>query len=118
MMVRRDDTLQALCRGYLSRLRHMAGKHGLSAWLTGMIRANADGECAATVHEVEMLSRLVDDERVTRADVPRLLGESYRECNERGDFECVKRLRRVGIYSKVSALLYADKIRKNNNKHK
>ena len=32
------------------------------------------------------------------------------------DFENIKKLRRVGIYSKVNALLYAFKLKNNNNK--
>lgn len=59
-----------------------------------------------------MLSRMVDDERVNRTDVPRLLNKSYRECNEDGDFDKVKRLGHQGIYSKVSALLLAAKQKK------
>lgn len=48
---------------------------------------------------------MVDDERVSRAEVPKILGKSYRECNEDDDFEKIRKLRRVGIYSKVSTLI-------------
>jgi hypothetical protein len=53
----------------------------------------------------------VNDERVSRTDVPNILGKSYRQSNEDGDFEHIKKLKYQGIYSKVSALLY--KSRKN-----
>ena len=115
--MRRNERLQALCRDYLGRLRHMATKHGLDAWVSDTIRANATGECSASEHEVMALSRFVDDERISRIDIPKILDKSYRQCFDDGDFENVRKLKRVGIYSKVSALLYADK-KKNKKKRK
>lgn len=108
-MTKRNETLQALCRDYLGRLRYMAKKHGID--VDSIIRANKRKECEATNKEVEILSRCVDDERVSRTDVPKILGKSYRQSNEDGDFERIKKLKYQGIYSKVSALLY--KSRKN-----
>ena len=107
MSRQRNETLQSLCRDYLSRLRYMAKKHGID--VDAIIRANRKGECSGTEHEVELLSRAVDDERIERTDVPKILGKSYRQCNDDGDFEKIKKLHRVGIYSKVSALLYKNK---------
>ena len=106
-MTIRDETLQALCRDYLSRLRYMAKKHGID--VDSIIRANRRKECEATNKEVEMLARCVDDERISRTDIPKLLGESYRQSESRGVFDKIKKLRRVGIYSKVSALLFKSK---------
>lgn len=103
----RNNKLQELCRGYLAKMRYMATKHGLLAWLDNMIDANKRKECVATEKEVLMLSRLCDDERLHRADIPRLLGKSYRESFANDDFDKVKRLRYVGIYSKVDAILYS-----------
>jgi hypothetical protein len=77
----------------------------------GLIRLNRQKKCEATQREVELLSRAVDDERVSRTDVPKILGKSYRQCFDEEDFEQVRKLKRVGIYSKVSTLLYADKIK-------
>lgn len=105
----RDKDLQRLCRSYLRRLRHLAAKHGIGDWLDGVIRDNKRGDCAATRHEVEILSRMADDERLTRADIPHLLGKSYRQCVDDGDFDRIKTLRRVGIYSKVGAILHGKK---------
>lgn len=102
-----NGALQALCRDYLRRLRYMARKHGVD--VDGLISANKRGECEATLKEVEMLSRCVDDERLARKDVPRVIGKSYRQCTNDGTFERLKTLRHVGIYSKVSALLFKDK---------
>lgn len=102
-----NGALQALCRAYLRRLRYMARKHGVD--VDGLISANKRGECEATLKEVEMLSRCVDDERLARKDVPRVIGKSYRQCTNDGTFERLKTLRHVGIYSKVSALLFKDK---------
>lgn len=103
-MTKRNETLQALCRDYLGKLRYMAKKHGID--VDYIIRANKRKECEATNKEVEMLSRCVDDERVSRTDIPKILGKSYRQSNEDGDFERIKKLKYQGIYSKVSTLLY------------
>ena len=106
-----NATLQKLCRHYLRKLHHYADKHDLSDVLNDLIERNARNECAATEKEVMLLSRAVDDERLQRTEVPPLLGKNYMECFVDEDFEKIKKLKRVGIYSKVSTLLYADKIR-------
>ena len=107
MSKQRNETLQALCRDYLLRLRYMAKKHGID--VDSIIRANRRSECEATQKEVEMLARCVDDERISRTDIPNLLGESYRQSESRGVFDRIKKLRHVGTYSKISALLYKSK---------
>ena len=109
MNEKRNKKLQALCRDYLDKLRYMARKHGLEDWLVNIKKENLRGECVGTEREVQMLSRMVDDERVNRIDVPRLLNKSYRECNDDGTFDKIHKLRNVGIYSKVSTLLFANK---------
>ena len=103
-MTKRNETLQALCRDYLGKLRYMAKKHGID--VDSLIRLNRQKKCEATQHEVELLSRAVDDERLSRTDVPKVLDKSYRQANEDGDFDRIKKLKHQGIYSKVSALLY------------
>ena len=108
-MAVRNETLQALCRDYLSRLRYMAKKHGID--VDSIIRANRRNECEATRKEVEMLSRCVDDERVSRNDIPKILGESYRKSESSRVFDRIKKLRRVGIYSKVSAILFGNELK-------
>lgn len=108
-MIKRNETLQALCRDYLGRLRYIGKKHGVD--VDSIIRANKRKECSATKHEVEMLSRCVDDERLSRTDVPKILGKSYRRCVEDGDFEKIKTLKRQGIYSKIGALLLGEELR-------
>lgn len=89
----------------------MGKKHGID--VDAIIEMNQRGECFATDKEVELLSRACDDERVSRADIPKILGKSYRQANEDGDFEKIKKLKHQGIYSKLSVLLY-----KSNHKHK
>ena len=112
-MTKRNETLQALCRDYLSRLRYMAKKHGID--VDSIIHANKRKECEATRKEVEMLSRCIDDERVSRVEVPKILGKSYRQANEDGDFDRIKRLRHQGIFSKVSAILLGKELEILNN---
>ena len=115
-MTKRNETLQALCRDYLGKLRYMAKKHGID--VDSIIRANRKGECSGTEHEVQMLSRMVDDERISRTDIPKLLGESYRKSESDGVFDKIKKLRHVGIYSKVSALIYKSKRNENERNKK
>ena len=110
-MNKRNNTLQSMCCDYLSKLRYMGKKHGID--VDAIIDMNQRGECSATDTEVELLSRACDDERVSRADIPKILGKSYRQSYEDGDFEKIKKLKRQGIYSKVSTLLYKSK-----NEHK
>jgi hypothetical protein len=106
-MTKRNETLQALCRDYLGKLRYMGKKHGID--VDSIIRANKRKECEATNKEVEMLSRCVDDERISRTDIPKVLDKSYRQANEDGDFDRIKKLKYQGIYSKLSALLYKNR---------
>lgn len=110
-----NDDLQVIARQYLVRLRYMAAKHGLGVWLDNLVRANKRDECEATEKEVRMLSRLCDDDSVKRADVPKLLGKSYRRCVEDSDFEHIRTIPRRGIYDKVHALLLAMELKR---KHK
>lgn len=112
-MDKRNETLQALCRSYLSRLRYMARKHGID--VDSIIRANKRNECEATRKEVELLSRACDDERISRTDIPKLLGESYRKSESTGVFDRIKKLRHVGIYSKVGAILLGKELEILNN---
>lgn len=116
----RNQVLQSLCRGYLGRLRRMANRHGLDTWLSDIIEANKRGTCSATESEVNALSRLCNDERIERVDIPKILGKSYRECFNDDDFAKIRKFKRLGIYSKVSTLLYVDRIKnkKRNNKRK
>lgn len=107
----RNDTLQRICRRYLLRLMPVARKFGLGGFTYGMIRRNYRRECAATESEVELLSRACDDERLHRQDVPRVLGKSYRQAYDDGDFEKIKTPKRTGIYSKIGALLLGEELR-------
>ncbi len=112
-MTKRNETLQAMCRDYLDRLRYMGRKHGID--VDSIIRANKRKECSGTEYECQMLARMCDDERVSRTEVPKILGKSYRQANEDGDFERIKRLKHVGIFSKVSAILLGKELEILNN---
>lgn len=111
-----DTALQRLCRKYLQALKPIAVKHKLGGWVEEILSANENKTCHATEEEVELLARCVDEERLKRTDVPKLLGKSYRECNDDDDFDKIKKLPHVGIYSRVNTLLY--KIKNNGNKQK
>lgn len=73
----RDDNLQKLCRKYLARLRNTAKELGLLWWVDSKIDENLKDRCSGTEEQVEMLSRMCDDERVSRKDIPKMLGKSY-----------------------------------------
>lgn len=98
--------LQRICREYLSKLNGVAKRHGLGDALANLIEANRREECVGTEREVQMLSRMVDDERISRTDIPNLLGKSYRQCCEDGDFDKIEKLKSVGVYSKLDVLLH------------
>ena len=110
-MTTRNDTLQSLCRDYLVKLRPLAVKFGLGNFVDNIISENARHECVATETEVELLGRAVDDERISRTDVPKILGKSYRQAFEDNDFDKVKKLRHTGIYSKISAILLGEELK-------
>lgn len=103
------DVLQSICRDYLYKLREKARNVGLLSWTDKTIEDNENGNCKATEEQVAMLSRLCDDERVSRKEIPKILGKSYRQSFRDKDFDKVKTLKRVGIYSKISALLFKSK---------
>lgn len=111
----RNAKLRQICRNYLQRLRHMAKKRGLTSWLEQAIQDTKRKDCEPTEHECEMLARLVDDERIQRTEVPPLLCKTYRECFDNNDFENIKRLKHVGLYSKVDTMLYAESLKHKNN---
>ena len=102
----RNEKLQVLCRDYLCRLRETAKDIGLLPWLDKTVAESENNKCEATEEQVEMLSRICNDERVSRNEIPKILGKSYRRCFEDGDFENIKTLKHVGIYSKVKTLLF------------
>ena len=106
-MVKRNETLQSLCRDYLRRLRHIGRRYGVD--VDGLIELNRRNECVSTREEVEMLARMVNDDRIERSDIPKALGKSYRQCIEDNDFDGIKKLGRVGVYSKISVLLRKNK---------
>lgn len=106
-----NQILQALCRKYLKQLELVADKYGMGDMVRELRKDNERERCVATKEEVEMLSRAVDKERVTRAQIPKILGKSYRQCCDDEDFEKIEKLPRSGIYSRISTLLY--KHRKN-----
>lgn len=104
--------LQQICRNYLKQLANLAAIHSLGGWLKETIEANERGECKATEEEVELLARMVNEERVQRKDIPHMLGKSYRQCVDDEDFYEIKKLPYVGIYSRISVLLHKYKIKK------
>ena len=107
----KDDTLQVLCRQYLKKLRPLAEKFNLGAFVDDAISKNARNECAGTEEEVQMLSRMCNEERINRREVSAVVGMSYRQCVASGIFNRLKRLRRSGIYSKVDALILKSKLK-------
>lgn len=100
-----NDKLQIICRDYLHKLKGIASEYGLGKFIVDTIELNKQDKCHGTEEQCNLMARLLDDDRLERKDVPKVLGKSYRRCNEDGTFKKIKTLHRVGIYSKVSALL-------------
>ena len=101
-----NKELQRITRRYLGFLSPIAEKFGLGKWLKEIIDLNEQDKCSATEEECRMLTRLCDDERVARHDIPKMIGKSYRNCVDNEIFERLKTLKRVGIYDKISVLLF------------
>lgn len=113
-MGNRESALQSLCRSYLSRLRSFASSYAaIGSFIDDTIAKNERGECKGTEEECRLLARCLNDERVSRVDIPKILGKSYRKCVEDEDFEKIGTLARVGIYSKLSVLLHKSEIEEN-----
>jgi hypothetical protein len=104
-----NDKLQTICRDYLHRLKGIASDYGLDKFIDETIELNKQDKCQGTEEQCNMMARILDDERLERKDVPKVLGKSYRECHNDGTFNKIKKLNRVGIYSKVSTLLLNSK---------
>ena len=98
--------LQTMCRYYLTKLKGIASKYGIDWFVDDLIEKNKRKECQGTEQEVALLARAVDDERIKRIDVPKILDKSYRKCVEDEDFEQIETLPKLGIYSKISAILH------------
>ena len=106
---KKDETLQKLVRGYLKKLEYLASKHGLSIFVKSTIKANKRGDCKATRHEADMLARMVAADRLIRAEIPRILGKSYRQCVDNDLFDSIGRLKSKGSYSKIDVMILKEK---------
>ena len=62
-----------------------------------------------------MLARMVNDERLNRKDIPKVLGKTYNKSFYDNDFDRINKFNRKGIYSKVSALLLKAEFEANEN---
>ena len=109
--MKRNKKLQELCRKYLKRVRPIADKFGLAWFVDETIAKNMRNECAGTEEEVQILSRICDDERIQRSEIPEIVGKSYRQCMHEGIFDKIKRLHRSGIYSKIGAILLGSELK-------
>ena len=104
-----DEALQKLVRVYQKKLEHLDSKHGLSLFVKSTIKANKRGDCKATRHEADMLARMVDEDRLFREEIPRILGKSYRKCVDNDLFSSIGRLKPKGSYSKIDVMILKEK---------
>ena len=107
--------LQENFRSYIKVLKNKFDNETVSECINKLLRDNVNGDCAATEEQVDMIAKLVDEDRMKREEIPRMFGKSYKQCVDDNIFSKIKTLPKVGIYSKVSALLLKDKLEKNNN---
>lgn len=108
--MKKEERMQRIARYYLYKIKHIARKYGLEEKVKEVIRANKDGTCKATKVEIEMLARICNDERIRRNDVPKLIGKSYRHCNDKGIFDKIKVLKPLGRLSKVDVLIIKEEL--------
>lgn len=106
--------LQTKCREYLKKLTYHAKKISLNDTLKDLIKQNEEGTCVATKQQVEMLAAMCDDDSINRKDIPKVIGKSYRACEDNNLFDKLKKRKRRGIYSKIDVLLFAEKEKKKN----
>lgn len=106
MTTNQNIALQTMCRYYLTKLKGIARKYGIEWFVDDLIEQNKQKKCQGTKHEVALLARAVNDERLKRLDIPKVLDKGYRQCVEDEDFEQIETLQRLGIYSKISAILH------------
>lgn len=104
-----NNILQIKCREYLKKLTYHAKRVGLNDTLKDLIKQNEEGTCVATKQQVEMLSAMCDDDCIERKDIPKVLGKSYRACEDNNLFDKLKKHKRRGIYSKIDVLLFNEK---------
>ena len=108
--MKEEDKLQRVARYYLYKVRRIAERYGLGDKIKDFIQANKEGKCHATKEEIAILARLCNDERIKRNDVPKLIGKSYRQCNDKGVFDKIKTLKPLGRLSKIDALLFKENL--------
>lgn len=107
------EKLQSMCRNYLKEIKNIAKHYGLKDFVTNMIVANKNGDCKADVDDVEMLARIVNDDRIKRTEIPKILGLSYRQCVDQELFENIDRVDERGTYSRVSTELFKCELENN-----
>jgi Trp operon repressor len=104
--------LQEIFRSYIKVLKNKFDNETVSECINKLLCDNENGKCSATEEQVDMIAKLVDEDRMKREEIPQMFGKSYKQCVEGNIFNKIKTLPKVGIYSKVSALLLKDKLDK------
>ena len=56
-----------------------------------------------------MLARMVDEDRLFREEIPRILGKSYRQFVVNDLFDSIGRLKSKGSYSKIDVMILKEK---------
>lgn len=100
--------LQELCRKYLEKLIPLARTLGLQDFVNDTIDKNEKGECIATKEQVYLLSKICDDDRIRRDEIPQYAGISYRQCILIDIFPFIRKFENKGQYSKIDAMLFKE----------
>lgn len=106
------EVLQMLTRKYLSSIKEDAEKIGLGKELKELISQNEKGKCFASKEQVDKLSRFDDDDKIKTAEIPEMLGISYRKLFEQNLLEKIRVFEKKGMRSKVDVEILKDKLKK------
>lgn len=106
------DVLQKLARSYLSRIRNKAITAPFTDAVDKLITDNKKGSCVATKEQVDVLSRIVDDNNIKLHDISKEIDISYRYLEENDIIKKnIRKFKDKGHYSKVDVMILKDKLK-------
>lgn len=81
---------------------------GLQDFVNDTIEKNEKGQCIATKEQVDLLSKMCDDDKIRRDEIPQYAGISYRQCVLIDIFPFIRKFENKGQYSKIDAMLFKE----------
>ena len=72
------------------------------------IDKNKSGTCVATRQQVDILASMCEDNRVKRAEIPNIVGKSYRFCLTGNLFKRLRKCQDQELYYHIDTLLLSE----------